>query len=208
MSETLTSRTILGCVLAGGLSKRMGSDKSTIEFEGKPLALRAAERLRPQVAAVVVNTNVPSLIYSEAGLRTIPDTVAGHAGPLAGILAALKWAKSLATVSHVATVAVDTPFFPETLVERLSRAARRGPSIAIARSDGRLHPVFGLWPVALAEDLERWLRVSDRRSVHAWADTHGITAVDFEIHDGFDPFFNVNTAADLALARRRQSAGG
>ena len=98
----------------------------------------------------------------------------------------------------VETAATDTPFLPADLVARL-KAAAQAP-IALAESDGWLHPTFGLWPVTLAEDLELALEAGTRK-VAGWALGEGAVRVRFA-DEPFDPFFNINTPGDLEKAER------
>ncbi len=95
----------------------------------------------------------------------------------------------------------DAPFLPTDLVSRLHAGLTADAEIAVARSLGRLHPIIALWPVALADALEAWLAQADRHAVRSWLETRRWSAVDFAGEDGIDPFFNVNTPEDLALAR-------
>jgi molybdopterin-guanine dinucleotide biosynthesis protein A len=131
----------------------------------------------------------------------VADTVAGFAGPLAGFLAGLEWARTQApSASHVATVAADSPFLPVDLVSRL-RAAAGANNIAVARSGGRTHNVFLLIPVSLASDLTRFLGEGASLKVADWLERHIVIPVDFDDAPGaLDPFFNVNTPDDLARA--------
>ena len=104
------------------------------------------------------------------------------------------------------TAACDTPFFPLDLVERLLRSADgANPCIALAASGGQIHPVFGLWPIALAEDLVLSLEKGTRKVSH-WTDRHPHCIVEFAFRDlggnRVDPFFNANTPEDLAEAER------
>ncbi|MGN6549575.1 MAG: molybdenum cofactor guanylyltransferase MobA [Pararhizobium sp.] len=192
----------LGCILAGGLSRRMGgSDKALISLGGKPLLAHVVDRLRPQVPALIVNANGEASRFASFDVRVLPDTVEGFQGPLAGVLSALRHATRIG-LDDVLTMATDTPFAPPNLARRLHGARSSRDGIALASSGGRVHPVVGLWPVALADDLEDWLRRGDERSVRAWAERHPLTVVDFPFAD-FDPFFNVNTQSDLAEAERR-----
>lgn len=184
-------------ILAGGLSRRMGGgNKWLLPLGGRPLVERVWERLAPQVSAVALNANVePGDI--PIALPLVPDTVSGRPGPLAGILAAMGWAAA-SGASHVVTVAGDTPFFPPDLVARLSEAAERsGAPITLAGTvaDGRRHPTFGLWSVALADNLALALAEGTRKIV-AWTDAHGAVTAQFE----GDPFFNLNTPEDFAAA--------
>lgn len=191
-------------LLAGGLSRRMGGgDKCLRSLAGHTLLERVVGRVRPQVAAIVLNANGDPGRFAAYGLRVIADPVSGNPGPLAGVLAGLEWAAaSDPRLTHVATIAADTPFFPADLVARLHGAIARTPSpIACAASRARLHPVFGLWPVELAADLRCAIESGVRR-VADWTARHGIAVAHFDDREG-DPFFNINTEADLEAAERR-----
>lgn len=193
---------IVGLVLAGGLSRRMGGgDKCLRLLGGRPILARILDRLRPQVGAVVVNANGDAERFSSFGAPVAADTVDGFAGPLAGVLAGLRWvARHRPEARFMVSVASDAPFFPADLVARLVAGAEAaGTPMACAMSQGRTHPVFGLWPVDLVEDLDHALRVEDTRKVDAWTNRHGCAAVVFG-EEGYDPFFNVNRPEDLAAA--------
>lgn len=192
-----------GLVLAGGLSRRMGGgDKCLRPFGGATILDRIVARLRPQVAAMAINANGDAARFARFGLPVLADTVEGFAGPLAGILAGLRWAQAAhPAATHMVSVASDAPFFPADLAARLSAGAREaGTPLACAASQGQAHPVFGLWPVALADDLERAMREEGLRKVDAWTSRHGCASVDFPVASGIDPFFNVNRPEDLAAA--------
>ena len=192
---------IAGLVLAGGRSRRMGTDKALVALAGVTLVARAVARLRLQVSAVSVSTNAVAP-YPALDAPLLADPVPGFQGPLAGMLAGLLWARDAApAVTHLATVAVDTPFFPTDLVARL--AAGPGDGVALARSAGRDHPTFALLPVSLADDLAAFLAVDPSRRVRDWLARHRPAAVDFAAPDGIDPFFNVNAPEDLAVAEAR-----
>jgi molybdopterin-guanine dinucleotide biosynthesis protein A len=193
---------VVAVVLAGGRSRRMGGvDKSFAPLDGRPLLAHVVDRIAPQVAATVISANGEVEQYVSFGLPVIADTVAGHAGPLAGFLAGLEWTRVNApSATHVVTVAADTPFFPVDLVPRLRRFASTG-NIAVARSGGRTHNVFVLLPVSAAPDLAAFLSEGGSHRVADWLGRHRIVAVDFGVSPGgIDPFFNVNTPEDLARA--------
>lgn len=192
-----------GVILAGGLATRMGGgDKGLLDLAGQSLLKRVIDRLTPQVAALALNANGPPERFADLGLPVLPDSIAGYAGPLAGVLAGLDWAAGQGA-DAIVTAAADTPFFPRDLTERL-QAASAGmahPLVLAATPDpvrGQVrHPTFGLWPVALRDDLRRALQ-DGLRKVVLWTDAHdGRTA----LFDGpGDPFFNVNTPQDLLAA--------
>jgi len=192
------ARSIAGIVLAGGRSSRMdGENKAFVHLAGELLITRIIYSLQSQVAILAVNSN-GSLLSGE--YPVIVDKVPGFAGPLAGILAGMEWAREQ-KLTHIATVACDTPFFPKNMVDRLNEAG--DGKIALASSGERIHPVFGLWPVALADALSDYLHSDPRRSVLSFAERHGLETVEFGIgSDAVDPFFNINTRQDLAEAER------
>jgi molybdopterin-guanine dinucleotide biosynthesis protein A len=199
--------TIAGVVLAGGLSRRMGGgDKGLLGLGSGTMLDAVLARLAPQVASVVLNANGDPTRFAELGLPVVPDPIEGFVGPLAGVLAGMRWAAGRPPITHVLSVSSDAPFLPADLAERLAeRLPPTSHGIAIARSGGELHPVIGLWPVALADDLEAALRDGVRK-VLAWTDRHGTLPVDFPMLTTpagvVDPFFNANTPAELDEARR------
>lgn len=195
---------ILGLVLAGGLARRMGGgDKCLAPLAGRPLLAHILDRLMPQVGAVALNANGDPARFAAFGLPVVPDGVPGFAGPLAGVLAGLDRARERhPAASHVLTVAGDAPFLPRDLAARLAAAlAGDAADIATAASGRRSHPVFALWPVALAADLRRALVDDDVRKVDRFTAGYRLATVTFA-DTPVDPFFNVNTGEDLEAAAR------
>jgi molybdopterin-guanine dinucleotide biosynthesis protein A len=196
--------TIIGVLLAGGQSRRMGGgDKSLRLLGGKTILARVVERARPQVAALVLNANGDPARFAAYGLPVAADVVEGYAGPLAGVLTGMEWARANAPAAHwLASFATDAPFLPTDLVARLGAAAAdEGADMACAASAGQSHPVFGLWPVALAEDLKRAMVEEGVRKVDVWTARYRLVTVDFPATP-IDPFFNTNRPEDLAEAER------
>jgi molybdopterin-guanine dinucleotide biosynthesis protein A len=197
---------VAGIVLAGGLSRRMGGgDKGLRELGGKPLMAHTIERLAAQASPLAINANGDPSRFAAFGVPVIPDLTAGHPGPLAGVLAGMRWAEKAAPEARfIVTAACDTPFFPEDMTARfLAAAGSAYPAIALAGSAGRTHPVFALWPVSLADDLEDAV-ASGNRKVGDWIGRHRHFIVEFQPANLggalADPFFNVNTPEDLAQA--------
>jgi molybdopterin-guanine dinucleotide biosynthesis protein A len=195
-----------GVVLAGGLALRLGGgDKGLLPLDGRTILDHVIERLGPQVAALALNANGDPARFARFGLTVLPDTLPGHPGPLAGVLAGLDWAAERGDEAIV-TAAADTPFLPEDLVPRLLLAAETaGAPIALAATPDGRHPTFGLWPVALRHDLREALAKGTRK-VTDWADRHGAATARFP-DTPYDPFFNVNTPEDLARARALAGGG-
>ncbi|MCH2249465.1 MAG: molybdenum cofactor guanylyltransferase MobA [Cognatishimia sp.] len=193
----------LGVILAGGRATRMGGgDKGRLMLADQSLLDLVIARLKPQVSGIALNANGDAARFADTGLPVLPDSLAGHPGPLAGVLAGLDWAAEQGADSIV-SVAADTPFFPGDLVSKLQAASGSMPLALAASRDGEgnlwRQPTFGLWPVALREELRQAL-TDGLRKVVMWTDTHDAKTAEFPSAD-FDPFFNVNTPEDLEAAR-------
>ncbi|WP_417604670.1 molybdenum cofactor guanylyltransferase MobA [Primorskyibacter flagellatus] len=201
-----------GIILAGGQATRMGGgDKALLDLAGAPLLSHVIDRLAPQVAGLALNANGDPARFADFDLPVVPDSLQGFLGPLAGVLAGLDWAAEQGADALI-SVAADTPFFPCDLVPQLLLAsegqahplvlaATKGDAQTKSKSRSGLirHPTFGLWPVALRDDLRDALR-DGLKKVVLWTDRHGGREALFP-SDGLDPFFNVNTPEDLARAQ-------
>lgn len=193
---------IAGVILAGGRATRMGGgDKTLLPIDGRPILSHVVERLRPQVDTLVLNANGDPARFAAFGLPVVPDSIAGYAGPLAGILAGMDWAAAQG-YELLASAAGDTPFFPETLVADLHEVMEReGKPIAMSMTPDperglSRHPTFGLWSVSLRDNLRAAL-AEGQRKVIVWTEPIGCAKAVFE---GEFPFFNVNTPEDLERA--------
>lgn len=163
---------ILGAVLAGGQSRRFGSDKALALWRGKSLLDWAIDALRPHVETVIP--------CGRAG--GLADRPSGGLGPLAGLNAALHHGRALG-YDAVLSLACDTPFVDAALLATL----RRSPGAAYVTST----PVIGIWPCATADLLDEQI-AGDDRSVKAW--TRRIGAVPIASPA---PIPNVNEPIDL-----------
>lgn len=192
-----------GLILAGGRSSRMGENKAQLQLGRDSILGHVVRRLGPQVSELAINAADPV-----PGLDTythVADSLDGQLGPLAGILTGMRhYSAHQPEASHFASAPCDSPFLPTDLVSRLTAACSTAETIVIATSLERHHPVFGLWPVALAEGLERWLLKGDNRRIGAFLDHHHLVTVDFQPlqtrYGSLDPFFNINTPEELAHA--------
>jgi molybdenum cofactor guanylyltransferase len=192
----------VGLVLAGGLARRMGGgDKALIRIGDETILQRALARLTPQVNGIVLNANGDPARFAPFGLPVVADSVPDFAGPLAGILAGLDWvAANRPGIAWVASVPGDCPFLPRDLVARLHEArAAQGTALACAHSGDWRHPVVGVWPVALREDLRHAITVEGLRKIEVWTARHGVALADWPT-EPVDPFFNVNTPEDVETA--------
>jgi molybdenum cofactor guanylyltransferase len=196
---------VVGVLLAGGRSSRMGGgDKCLRALGGSSILAHVIERLKLQVSDIVINANGDAARFARFELPVVADCVAGFAGPLAGIHAGIEWAKANCPgTRYIVTVATDTPFFPTDLVEKFSAELKNHPALLVATSAEGVHPVIGLWPVALARDLENSLE-QGMRKVGAFTKQQGAVEVFFPpVNVGgrlIDPFFNINRPEELEEA--------
>ena len=191
---------IVGLILAGGLSRRMGGgDKALAILAGRTILQRVTDRLAPQVETLLLNANGDAARFGST-LTVLPDAMPDNPGPLAGLLAGLDHvAAHRPGAEWLLAAPGDCPFLPPDLAQRLLTG--RGPApAAIAASGGQSHPVVGLWRVAARGALRRLLEQGERRAGR-FAEAVGAVGVEWPI-EPYDPFFNINTPDDLSEAGR------
>ncbi|HTZ71379.1 MAG TPA: molybdenum cofactor guanylyltransferase MobA [Acetobacteraceae bacterium] len=186
---------IAGIILAGGGARRMGGgDKCLLKLGSATILDMLLPRLAPQVCRVAISANDDPGRFAGFALPVLPDAIG--AGPLAGVAAGLAWASAIGAEALL-TVPGDTPFIPPDLADRLV------PAPAWAASEGAVHPLVALWPVAAAGALDVWLAGGTNLRVRDFGQSIGMRTIDFA--DTPDPFFNINTPDDLREAGRRLS---
>jgi molybdenum cofactor guanylyltransferase len=201
---------VSGVVLAGGLARRIGGgDKPLCKIGGHTILSRVIARLEPQCERLFLSANGDPMRFASFGLPVIADGVKQHPGPLAGILAGLDWvAAHWPNTQWILSVPGDCPFLPRDLVERLRQAvSAEDAELAVAATQGRSHPVIGLWKVALRDALREALVVEGLRKVQVWTERYRVATVAWP-DEPLDPFFNVNTVEDLAEAERLAALEG
>ena len=193
-------------ILAGGLARRMGGGDKALRPVGRvPVLARVIAALRPQCGALLLNANGEASRFAGFGLPVLADDIAGFAGPLAGVVAGLDYiAAQDASVTHMLSVAADSPFLPKDLVARLRGAAA---PMACASSGGQRHPAIALWPVAARHDIRAMLVEERIHKMGIVLERLGCVEVDWPVAP-YDPFFNANTEADFAEAERIAMAFG
>ncbi|MEO7205838.1 MAG: molybdenum cofactor guanylyltransferase MobA [Steroidobacteraceae bacterium] len=190
------SNDISGLILAGGRATRMGGvDKGLQLHLGVPLAQHALERLRPQVAALMLNANRNLPAYQAMGVPVWHDEMADFPGPLAGMLAGLMHCRT----PYLVTVPCDSPNFPADLVERLAQGllhAEADLATAYTREQGglRAQPVFCLIKTSLRDALRAFIASGERKTGLFAARHHGAKV----IFDDAAAFANANTPGELA----------
>ncbi len=178
---------VSGFLLAGGLSSRMGTNKSLLHFQGETLAERGLRKLHQVCAEVAIAGGVPALApYG----RIVPDLYPGQ-GPLGGIVSALEQT----TTERNLFLAVDMPVLPVDALRALLTAAGDPALVTLSQAGGQLQPLCGVYsrralPVLRAELLK------GNRKVRAAVEATG----SFRYWKAPEPawFTNVNTPEEFA----------
>lgn len=187
---------LLGVILAGGQSRRMGSyDKFLMTLGKRRIIDHIVDRLGPQVDRIILNADRLDLDITLEVVPDIPD-FGCHAGPMSGLITALKYAKKH-SYKKIITVSADAPFIPDNFVEMLTHHS--SSPIVVAKSNGHLHPTHALWDISIIDDLEIAMK-NDERKMMSWLKTQ--KTVEIEWRNNPDPFFNINTPEDLVEAEK------
>lgn len=171
------SARILGAVLAGGASRRFGSDKAMALLEGRPLIDHVIDGISGQVDAIAVCGRA----YKE--FIPLSDRPRPGLGPLGGLNAALHHGRENG-FDFVLTVGCDMPHVRPNMVEVMLGHA------PVVLSDQR---IIGLWPVSLAEMLDAHLAGTNDFSIRAWMRACRAREAPFAAR-----IANVNSPEDLA----------
>ena len=168
----MSEHNILGAILAGGKSKRMGKDKLFLELNNKMLIEHTVDKVQKHLRNIIIITNQKNEYFLKKKLTTVNDCIEGQLGPLVGILTAMKWAKkNLKECSWIATFPCDTPFFPETIIQKFIEKSKEKDSLLVcASSHGRKHNIFGLWSLDLYDKLKNDLVNKKIRKVQDWTE--------------------------------------
>ena len=189
-------------MLAGGRAKRMnGADKPMLTLAGKSLMQHVVGCAAPQVDELLINANGDTGRFAAFGRTVVADSIDGYPGPLAGILTGFDWTKqNRPDAQWLVSFACDCPFLPGDLVDRLIAAANAAKvPVSIAASGKRHHPVFTAWRTDLPLSADEILRKRGLRKADSLVENFPNVRVDFDTKP-IDPFFNINTPDDLAVA--------
>ena len=199
----MSEHNILGVILAGGQSKRMGKDKLFLELNNKKLIEHTIDKVKKNLKKFIVITNQNNEFFSQNNLTIVKDCIQGQLGPLVGILSGMKWAKENSDkYSWIATFPCDTPFYPESVNKTINEESEKKESLILcATSHGRKHNIFGLWSLDLYDKLKDDLINKKIRKVQDWTKKNKIKNLEFKFKN-YDPFFNINTEEDLETAKK------
>ena len=195
----LSKDKLVAVILAGGQARRMGGvDKPLTTINGTPLLQYVIDRAKPQIDHLVLNANGDTERYAQYDLPMQTDIVPDFAGPLAGVVSAMAWARAFhPEATHVITMAADTPFYPQDYVNRMLAAINEENPLACASYKGRTRPVFGLWPIDLHNELHHALTEEGIHKVDLFTARYSVADVKFD-EVPYNTFFNVNRLDDIA----------
>ena len=193
---------ILGVILAGGQSRRMGNkNKLLATINNKSLLEITSNLVKNQLNRVIINSNIQVDSNNKLNFEIVPDEIDGYLGPLSGIFSAMKWAKkNFPDCQWIASFPVDSIFFPDNFIDVMISKIKKETQIVCAKSNGRIHPVFALWSIVLVNDLEKALVKDGIRRIDEWTQKYNLEIVNFKFKK-LDPFFNINTFDDLEKAK-------
>ena len=195
----LSNTVIAAAILAGGNSQRMGEDKAAIGNDDLSLIERQVSDLRD------LSQSLPILICSghrryEAlhnyDVRYVPDSL-NSTGPLAGVAKALETAATAGRdEGYVFVLPTDSLIPPSHIYDCLTDATSATSEVVLLQGE-RLHPLHGLFSVALASRMNDYVE-SGGRSVMGFLDDRSWTAV--TVPRGWDPCLNFNTPEEYERA--------
>ena len=193
---------ILGVVLAGGKSSRFGEDKNHIKLGNKTLLEHVLYKINNKFPETLIVSNRPLKIQITKKITIIEDCFE-NLGPLVGVLSSMKWIKeNKKTFKWIATFPSDTPFFETSIIEEYKKKITTNESsLYFVKSNNKRHNIFGLWSIDLLQTLENDIVKNNFRKVEDWANKIGVKTINVEIKE-FDPFFNINTKEDFAIAKK------
>jgi len=189
-------------VLAGGKSSRFGEDKNHIKLGNKTLLEHVLYKINNKFPETLIVSNRPLKIQIPKKITIIEDCFE-NLGPLVGVLSSMKWIKeNKKTFKWIATFPSDTPFFETSIIEEYKkRITTNESSLYFVKSNNKRHNIFGLWSIDLLQTLENDIVKNNFRKVEDWANKIGVKTINVEIKE-FDPFFNINTKEDFAIAKK------
>ena len=193
MSGTGFCGGLSGIILAGGLSRRMGRNKSELRLNGKTFLELQIDKLR--------TLGIEDMILSGAGspaapgARVIPDEYTGR-GPLGGLHACLRAAENPACL----VLSVDVPLVPASALAQLCRAHNGG--VTVLRHGGLEEPLIGVYDRTVAEGIAALLEAG-RGAVRALRDKVSWTCFDYS--GPKELLINCNTPEDYAAVKRLEN---
>jgi len=178
---------LLGVVLCGGQSRRMGRDKANLQLpDGKTFLQHAVDRIEPITDDVVISGGEIQI----DNVHKIPDSVFNQ-GPALGIAESLAYAGTHRYSACLVTP-VDVPALGTDDLRQLCENWHQTGQLTVAKSD-RIEPLIGIYPVDLTDNLQQLAKSNDR-SLFRWIQSQDYSALRFPI----ERVRNINTPEDYS----------
>lgn len=193
---------ILGTVLAGGKSVRLGMDKSQVKLADKLLIDYILSEIIEEFKEILIVAN-KSIDFQKSNKISVIEDFKKDLGPLGGVFTAMKWIKdNNKDYQWVSTFPTDSPFFKNKILKDFFNEIHPGESkLFFIKSNNTRHNIFGLWSLELMNKLEEDLSKGERK-VEVWANSVGVKVINMDFEKD-DPFFNINTKEDLEKAKAK-----
>ena len=197
----MSENNILGTVLAGGKSKRFGSDKSSAKLGDKSLIEHTISKIENNFKEILIITNNENIIFNNNNVFLINDIIKGYLGPLVGVLTAMDWVKkNKKNYNWIATFPCDTPFFDQSVIETIIKYPQKSTKkLFFLKNGNKRHNIFGLWSMELKDILLKDIN-NGYRKVEEWANKVGSEIIEINSKND-NNFLNINTKEDLEKAK-------
>ncbi len=198
----MSENNILGTVLAGGKSKRFGSDKSSAKLGDKSLIEHTISKIENNFKEILIIKNNENIIFNNNNVFLINDIIKGYLGPLVGVLTAMDWVKkNKKNYNWIATFPCDTPFFDQSVIETIIKYPQKSTKkLFFLKSGNKRHNIFGLWSMELKDILLKDIN-NGYRKVEEWANKVGSEIIEINSKND-NNFLNINTKEDLEKAKK------
>ena len=199
----MTENNILGAVLAGGKSRRFGSDKSSVILGDKSLIEHTISKIENNFKEILIITNNENIIFNNNNVFLINDIIKGYLGPLVGVLTAMDWVKkNKKNYNWIATFPCDTPFFDQSVIETIIKYPQKSTKkLFFLKNGNKRHNIFGLWSMELKDILLKDIN-NGYRKVEEWANKVGSEIIEINSKND-NNFLNINTKEDLEKAKKK-----
>lgn len=195
-------RKILGLILAGGRSSRMGTDKALLEFDGRSFLDIQIAKFKKHDTPIVLSSNLLRADDFNNGIPIIPDkTGQEFSGPLAGIYAGLIYAREHG-FDYIITLPIDCPIVPDDYFVKITNNINGLHTFRMASTPSGLQPTFALWPTELISRLHDFLSSIENKSIRAFAFAQNVDILKFENNGASGAFFNINTPEEYRYSQQ------
>ena len=199
----MVENNILGVVLAGGKSKRFGSDKASAKFGDKSLIEHTITKIENNFTEILIVSNDDKNVFKKNNIFFTKDIIDGYLGPLVGVLSAMDWIqKNNKNYKWIATFPCDTPLFDQSVINKIkSRINQTNKKLCFLKNNNKRHNIFGLWSLELKDTLLKDIE-NGFRKVEDWANKIGCEIIEINSENDYN-FLNINTKEDLEEAKRK-----